>query len=328
MIGIILLLSFIIQPFTFQGLFSIYGSVRDNTGQYVSSVRVSLTDENNQPLRTVFADASGRFQFRGLRPGRYFVTVEPTGLPFEEQTQSLDLQSLSPRRSTTEELIPVDFILKRKKTRGTEGNATPGVVFVQDVPATAREEYNRGANSIKSNKLEPGIESLKKAIEIFPDYYDALELLGTEYVKREEYESAVPLLTRALTVNDKAASCMYALGVAYLKLKHFDESIEWLQKAAERDSGNPNVYMMLGLSYGNNGALEKAETALKKAYQLGGARLADAHLYLAGIYNKQERYGESWRELELYLKEAKDLKDTSQIKQMIANLKAKEKAKK
>jgi len=120
---------------------------------------------------------------------------------------------------------------------------------------------------------------------------------------------------------------MYWLGFAYLKLSRLNESIEWLQNAAARDSGNPNVQMALGLAYGNNNSLDQAETALRTAYQLGGAGAADAHLYLAGLYNKRERYGEAWRELELYLKEAKGLKDTTQIKELIAKLKAKEKAK-
>ncbi len=132
---------------------------------------------------------------------------------------------------------------------------------------------------------------------------------------------------RALAVNDKAPTSMYALGVAYLKLKRFNESIEWLQNAATQDAGNPNVHLMLGLAYGNINSLDQAETALRTAYQLGGAGAADAHLYLAGIYNKRERYGEASRELELYLKEAKGLKDTTQIKEMIAKLKAKEKEK-
>jgi Flp pilus assembly protein TadD len=120
---------------------------------------------------------------------------------------------------------------------------------------------------------------------------------------------------------------MYALGVAHLKLNHFKEAIESLQNAAARDAANPNIFMMLGLAYGHNNSLDESETALKTAYQLGGSSVADAHLYLAGLYNKRERYGEAWRELELYLKEAKGLKDTTQIKEMISKLKAKEKAK-
>ena len=64
---------------------------------------------------------------------------------------------------------------------------------------------------------------------------------------------------------------------------------------------------------------------MKKAYEQGGADAADAHLYLAGIYNKREKFGDAWRELELYVKEAKGLKDKSQLREMIARLKAKEK---
>ena len=81
------------------------------------------------------------------------------------------------------------------------------------------------------------------------------------------------------------------------------------------------------MAYGEAGLLDQAEGALKKAYEQGGADASDAHLYLAGIYNKREKFGNAWRELELYLKEAKGLKDTSQIKEMIARLKAKDKSK-
>jgi tetratricopeptide (TPR) repeat protein len=117
---------------------------------------------------------------------------------------------------------------------------------------------------------------------------------------------------------------MYGLGVAFLNIKKFDDSIAWLEKAAAGDSNNADLFMKLGIAYGNRGALSESETALKKANEMG---LADAHLYLAGIYNKQEKYGDAWRQLELYLKEAKGIKEKTKINEMIANLKAKEKAK-
>src|SRR6266850_1503906 len=178
---------------------------------------------------------------------------------------------------------------------------------------------NRGAGIIKKDP-EPGILVLKKALELFPDYFDALELLGTEYVKLGQFENAVPILTRALAINSKAGSSMFWLGVAHLKLNHIDESIEWLNQAVATNPGNANAYMNLGLAYGNKHSLDDAETAFKKAYQLGGVGAADAHLYLAGIYNTRSKYGDAWRELELYLKEAKGLKNTTQIKEMISRL--------
>ena len=42
-----------------------------------------------------------------------------------------------------------------------------------------------------------------------------------------------------------------------------------------------------------NGEFGESETAFKKAYQLGGDQVADVHLYLASIYNRQEKYDEA-----------------------------------
>jgi uncharacterized protein HemY len=326
MLSFLLFLSLAAQPLAVQNFFTIIGSVKDVNGRSIPSIRVSLEDENTQPIRTVFADASGRFQFRGLRAGSYRVRVETQGLPYEAVSIPVDLTSMTNSRvnpSRTEDATPVDIVLRRKKS---PAGSTPSTVFSQTIPPPALEEFNRAA-SIISKDPAAGILALQKATEIFPDYFDALDLLGSQYVKLGQFENATPVLMRALAVNGKGASSMYSLGVAFLKLKRFPESIEWLQKAAEIDAGNPNVFMMLGLALGNNNSLDESEAALKTAYQLGGASAADAHLYLGALYNKRERYGDAAREFELYLKEAKGLKDPTQIKDLIAKMKAKAKDK-
>jgi tetratricopeptide (TPR) repeat protein len=337
MFVLILILGLALPPTTIQGFFTLFGTIRDEEGRVVSSVRVSLVDENYQPKGTVISDSSGHYQFRNLRAGSYYLRVEPTGLPYEEYSKQIDLYSMTRRSSTYEEPTLEDVVLKQKRSRNAKNAGTPpGVVFVQVIPPAAREEFDRGASSIKDHNSLSGIEALKKAIEIFPDYFDALELLGTQYVKlgliqsgrsRERFARAAPILTRALAINSKAAVSMYFLGLAYLKLDQFNDSIAWLQNASAQNGRNPNVYLWLGLAYGNSGSLDQAELALKKAYELGGAQVADAHLYLAGIYNKRERYGDASRQLELYLKEAKGLKNKTQLKDMIARLRAKDKAK-
>lgn len=318
------ILGLILALHPLQSKFAIIGSVRDDSGQTVGSIRITLLGENYQTVRTVFADSSGRFQFRNLGEGTYTVRVEPAGTPYEEDSQQIELQTLSPRRSTTEEPWSIDFRLRRK----AQPRVTPLVIFVQEVPAGAKEQYERGQSSFRDQKPELGIQALKKAVEIFPDYFLALELLGTEYVKSGEYEQALPVLTHAAQVNPNASKCFYALGVAYLKSNRSAEAVNWLQKAADKDSKNLNVYMMMGIAYGNISSLSEAETAFKKAYRLGGGKsnVADVHYYLAGIYNKQRRYSEAITELELFLKEAEAVKDKAQIRQLIDGLKARIKA--
>jgi tetratricopeptide (TPR) repeat protein len=318
-----LVLSLVLSLVPIQGRFAILGSVRDPAGQPVASIRVSLLGENYQNLRTVFADSSGRFQFRNLGQGNYTIRIEPTGTPYEEESQTIELQSMSPRRATSEEIFAVDFNLRRKRSQ--TAHAAPGVVFVQAVPDRAKAEYERGRNSLNGPNPEIALEYLKKAVELFPDYFVALELLGTEYVRKAQFNNAVPVLTRATQVNPNAARSLYALGVANLKNNQPGEAINWLLRAEDKNPKSPNVQMMLGIAYGKLGSLAEAEQAFKKAYLLGGGKsdVADVHFYLAGIYNRQRKYLEAIRELELFLQEAEGVTDRAQIKGLIERLQAK-----
>src|SRR2546426_8712146 len=126
MFALILIVSLAIQPFTLQGFFVVFGTVRDEEGRVVPSVRVSIVDENYQPVRTVFADSSGRFQLRNLRAGSYYLRVESTGLPFEDYSRQIDLYSMTRRSSTTEEPTLEDIVLKRKKLRTPSTGTSPG----------------------------------------------------------------------------------------------------------------------------------------------------------------------------------------------------------
>jgi tetratricopeptide (TPR) repeat protein len=318
----ILLLNLVFGFLCAQSTFTILGSVRDQTGQAVSGVRLTVIDENYQIVQSSFVDASGRFRVSGLRMGKYTVRVETSGMPYEEQSQQLELQSL--RRVSGDETFPLEFRLKYKK--GNEPAMRSGSVFAQNAPKAARAEFERGLNSLKSNKTEAAIASFERAVTIFPDYFDALESLGVEYVKDGQYESAVESLTRAIKINSRAPKSLYAIGVAYLNLHRPAEAIEFLGKSAQLDPGSANTQMMLGLAYGNTGAIDKSEAAFNKALQIGGTAAAEAHFYLAGLFNKQGKYRDARQELELFLREAKNVKEPAQIKAMIEKLKEKEKS--
>src|SRR5215470_2548955 len=318
----ILLLNLVLGFFCAQSTFTVVGSVRNQSGQAVSGVRISVMDENFQPIRTIFVDSSGRFTVRGLGQGRFTFRVETTGTPYEEQTQQLELQALRVRGG--DETFLLEIMLKFKK--GKEPKADNASVFAQEVPAPARKEYESGVKSLKSQKTDQAIASLRKAIQIFPNYYDALELLGTEYIKAAQFEAALPLLSHALEVNKRSYKCMYGVGVAHLKLNQLPQAVEHLEKAAQMEPNNANPQMMLGLAYGTGRVFDKSEAAFRKALEIGGEAAAEAHFYLAGLFNKQERYSDARQELFQFLKEGKNVKDQTQIKAMIEKLKDKEKS--
>lgn len=318
----ILLFSLLFPSVTFQK-FVIIGRVSDTTGRSVPYVRVLAIDENFQPIRTIFVDASGQFFVRGLSPGRYQFRVETTGTPYQPfETGWIELQALSMRPQSVEN-YPLDIVLKLKTNKQSE--ALGETVFVQNVPENARAFYERGAKSFREGQAEAGIAALKQALELFPDYFQALELLGKEQVKAGLYQEGLSTLSHAVKVNPRAAASHYALGVAYLKLGQLETAIESLKKAASFNQTNANTQMMLGIAFRQRKQFAEAETAFKKALQLGGASAAEAHFYLAGIYEKQLRFAAAAAELELYLKEEKEITDPDSIREMIRSLREKEK---
>lgn len=318
----ILLLSLLFPSFTFQK-FVIIGRVSDNTGRSVPNVRVLAFDENFQPIRTIMVDSGGQFFVRGLSPGRYQFRVETTGTPYQEhETGWIELQSLRVRGGGSEN-YPLDIVLKFKPNKSLEARAE--TIFVQNVPENARAFYERGAKSFREGQAETGMAALKQALELFPDYFQALELLGKEQIKAGFYEEGLPTLLHAVNINPRAAASHYALGVAYLKLGQLESAIESLKKAASFNQTNANTQMMLGIAFRQRKQLAEAETAFKKALQLGGSSAAEAHFYLAGIYEKQQRFAAAATELEIYLKEGKEVQDPDSIREMIRSLREKEK---
>lgn len=312
---LILLLLLLFQKFI------IVGTVRDKAGRAVAGVRVSVLDENFQPIRTIFVDSSGQFFVRGLSPGRYQFNIETTGTPYQDQSSGwIELQALRVRPGGTE-TFPLDFVLTIKPTKESPKRGT--MVFAQEVPAPARLEYERGVKLLYNHKPATGLAALQQAIRLYPDYFDALELLGTEQVKAGRYEMGIPILKQALSVNNRAVKSLYSLGVAYLKLNRLAEAIDQLTQAANLDPTNVNTLMMLGLAYGNQQQLAEAEGAFQKALKLGGAAIAEAHFYLASIYEKQKKYETAAKELELFLQESKDVKNPAQVKELIQKLREK-----
>src|SRR5262245_50292955 len=74
--------------------FTLSGFVRNQSNQFVSGVRVSISDENSMSIYSGFIDSSGRFTVKNIRQGKYTIRIETTGTPYEEYSQSMDLQSI------------------------------------------------------------------------------------------------------------------------------------------------------------------------------------------------------------------------------------------
>jgi tetratricopeptide (TPR) repeat protein len=196
--------------------------------------------------------------------------------------------------------------------------------FAQPVPDAARKAYDQAVVDLGTGKKdEEGLGGLKHAIELFPSYYDALQRLGAEYVKRRQYDLAVPVLVRAVEVNPRGYQSLYALGIAYYYTKNWRDSADAFRRATTLNPNSVNAHVSLGIALKSDGQLEQAEAALKRANELSKGEAADAHWQLALLYNRLKRYAAAADELEQFLRVTPDARDAEQIRKLIKQFREK-----
>lgn len=292
---------------------SISGHVFDEQQNGIPDLQVELLNDVESVIQRTKTDSSGLFVFRRLTNGVFQVRIQTYGTDYiGGQTQRVQLER-------TRAFEQVDFVLKTK--RSTSASSTPGAVFVQEVPEPARKEFEQGVMLLrKKDQRSEALNKLNKAVEIFPSYYDALELLGNEYVKDEKYQEAVPLLTKALEVNKRAYHSLYSLSVAQYNLKQLTEAVDLMRRAISLNPDSLNANLWFGMLLRYAAKLDEAETYLNRADHLAGSKNAEAHWQLALLYNQLKRPKEAADHLEAFLKVQPDSRDAENIKKLIQRL--------
>ena len=304
---------------------SISGHVFGESHRPLPDIYVELLNEVNSSIGRAKTDGAGRYVFGGLSRGTFTVRVLPYGTDYLEQTKEVIINPISSVPGSGGDNAILDFYLEQKPRDDAGPFAAPGVIFAQEVPGAARKFYEKGINALREKKEKEGFEDLKKALEIFPQYYVALDRLGTEYVLRGYYEAAAILLTKAVEVNPRSFSSTYGLGVAQYQLRLNDLAVQNLQRATSLYDKSAEAHLWLGLAQKRAGKLDQAEAAFKRAKEINKGRAAEAFWQLAKLYGEQKRYKEAADALEMFLKHQPDSRDAEAIRKVIKQLREKAK---
>jgi len=296
----------------------IEGQVYDPNHRPVQNLYVELINEVDSVIQRTRTNASGRFSFVGVPPGRLRVRVLTFGTDFMEQTQELEII----RTRNNNDVNYLDISLRyERRSRGPETDLPPGVIFVQEIPPAARASYLKGLDDFGKDQ-EKGLLEIEEAIKIFPSYFDALNWLGKEYVSRRDYDKAYPYLLRAIDVNQRSAPTYYSLGYAFYQLKQYPAALEAARATTLLVPASVDAQLLFGTVLRITGSYAEAETALLKANSLAKKMNAEVHWQLSLLYNRLNRNQDTINELEEFLKLVPDSPDRNKIRDMIAKLRA------
>jgi tetratricopeptide (TPR) repeat protein len=293
---------------------SISGYVSDEHRNPLAELNVELLNDVDSVIQRTKTDSGGLFVFRRVPYGVFQVRVQTFGTRFLPQTQRVQIERIGGFEH-------IGFVLVTK--RSTEPSYAPGVVFVQKVPDEARKEFERGTALLEKRQKKDGMLALENAVKIFPTYFEALETLGSEYVKNENYDQAIPVLIKATEINRQAYQSLYPLSVAQYKLKQMPQAVESMRRAIVINPQSVNANLWLGMLLRQVSKLDEAESYLKQADQLAERKSSEVHWQLALLLNDLKRYTEAADELELFLKTEPEARDKDLIKKLIQRLRQK-----
>ncbi len=306
---------------------SISGFVLDAKNKVpVADIYVELLNDNYSSLNRQKTDGSGRFFFAGISSGNFKVRVLPYGTNYLEETQDAVIVNNRIGTTVTSDAVYLDFYLRPDPRKiNVDSNGTVGAVFVQEIPVEAQKLFKTAlANFGKPAEVESGFENLREALEIFPDYYDALHRISVEYVRRNKFYEPLPYLVKAVNINKRSYSCFYMLGLAAINLKQYKEAVLAFKSATILNPDSVNAHIQYGMVLRITGSYTDSEQILLKAVSLSKEfPLAEVFWQLGLLYDKLERFDEAANQLEKYVKYELDAENKQKAKNTIASLRKK-----
>lgn len=280
----------------------IEGRVLTEQNVPVNNAYVELYNDVDFLINRTRSSSQGRFSFRGLRAGVYIIRVKPYGTNLQEATVRTEIRDFG----TIPDFVYEDIRLEVDKRFTQQTETIIGTIYAQEIPDEAKRLFVSGAKKLDSQD-EKGLAEIESAIKIFPEYFDALNKLGREYIVQGKYEQGYPFLLRAIDVNPRCPECFYSLGVAFYKLDQLEAGVKAAKAAVSLMPNSGDAQLLLGIVLRVSNNLAESEKALIAAKELYKNPNPEVHWQLALIYNRTERNKEAADELEKYLKVKSDI---------------------
>lgn len=305
----------------------IRGRIHFPSGLRVDSrILVRLEGYNTGGL-SVMCDSNGYFQFSALAPGSYTVVIAGDE-NYESARESvyIDQDPPSPpgvRMPTFTRPYTVDIELQPKRS-AVQPNRN-GVVdaSLAAIPEAARTLYEQGLESARASKHEAAVTQFLGAIAQFPQFPQALNELGVQYLFLNQPDRAVQALRNALKIVPEAYVPRLNLGKALYNNNQAAEAETEIRAAVRANETDWQGHLWLGLISIRLKRLDEAEKEFRRSLELGGNGLSLPHYYLGGIYWQTGDHKRAADELEEYLKLNPKAQDAERIRQSIRELRGK-----
>ncbi|RMF78217.1 MAG: tetratricopeptide repeat protein, partial [Nitrospirae bacterium] len=194
------------------------------------------------------------------------------------------------------EMLLAELLLRTGDPKGAEKQARQALALAPDSAFLYRV---LGAALVAQGKGEAGAEALEKAQELAPD--EKLEFaIGDLYLSMNDLEKAAARFEAAAAAHPEDRGAQIRLFYTRLRQRDFDGALGLMDDLLLKQPGDPLWLNLKGAALLAKKDEKGAEATWRGVTQ-DRPELPAAHLNLAGLYERQKRWGEARKEYELVL---------------------------
>jgi tetratricopeptide (TPR) repeat protein len=296
----------------------IKGQVRYEDGRFAERIVVRLRSDKIAFQTEATTDTQGKFDFDGLSPSTYHLTIEGQGVRPYESVIDITMSKMS------YEQITLKFA-KDRSAGAVPPEGPGGSLSADSIPAAARKEYDEGQKAINEKKdADAATKHFRKAIQLYGKYSEAYLALGLLYMDLGKFDDAQPALQAANDITPTAPGGYLALGTMYNAQKKYDDAEKALTHGLELKPDVPDGQYELAKTYWATGKWQDAEPHAQKAVALAPG-MAPPHVLLGNIaLRKQDPLG-AVKEFQEYLRLDPKGPMAAGVSQMIQKIEASQK---
>jgi tetratricopeptide (TPR) repeat protein len=258
-------------------------------GPQARNITVRLERFSGGILDQMATDANGKFRFSNLQRGYYTISVNAPG--YKQTQQQADLQVVT-RTYLVIELIP---------DNQNADASQPASVIDARVPRQAQEEFAKGLAALQDKKVKDALPHLTKAINLYPEFFEAQFTLGTAYMDALQWKDAETSLRRALEIKPESTSVLILLGEVYRREKQYADAEKVLQDGLKLEETSWQAHFTLAHVYWEKNEILKAAPHVGRTLQLK-PDYPDAHLLAGNLFVRLNLPERALMEYEEYLR--------------------------
>jgi tetratricopeptide (TPR) repeat protein len=289
---------------------TVSGAVYTMQNSPVRNARVELRElSTGRVLTSTYTQSNGKFEFNNIPDSNYEVVA----------TSGIIQSSERLTNSKTNNYVELRLSAASQDNRA---NSRVSVAALR-VPDKARKEFERAAEAYDKHKpLEKITQHLTRALEIYPQYAQALTLKAVLLMNEANFPEAKSLFQQSIDSDPSYAIPYVALASIMTHEQRFDDALRTLDRAVPLAPNMWQIYFEMGKALLAKGDFERSLRNLTRAESLNSQKYGTLNLVKAHALLGLKNYNAAINELQQFLESEPSGPDSERARNVLRQAQA------